>query len=330
MSVSGKIKHFLKEQHDFDQFFREISANYRIPMSLVKLDSLLCRFVYGAPVSQYIGFNLYQKNRHERNCFVTDGRTKKLLKQLNGAPCEEEKTVDEKNVFNRVYCQFIKREWIYVPEASDAEIEAFLHKYERLIVKPTDLTKGEGVHKINSADALVNLPQFCADARRQRLLMEEIIVQHPMLQEVNPSSVNTIRIATVRDRQGIVHIFGASLRGGGAGSEVDNLHAGGAQYPIDIQTGLISSGGVTFDGKKSILYHPSTNKQMVGLRIPFWDQVLATVTEAAKIPEQLRYLGWDVAITENGCELIEANSSQGCNGMQLDGVGKYPYLKQFI
>jgi len=44
----------------------------------------------------------------------------------------------------------------------------------------------------------------------------------------------------------------------------------------------------------------------------------------------LRYLGWDVAITENGCELIEANSSQGCNGMQLDGVGKYPYLKQFI
>ena len=36
------------------------------------------------------------------------------------------------------------------------------------------------------------------------------------------------------------------------------------------------------------------------------------------------------AVTEEGCELIEANLSQGRNGMQVDGVGKYAVIRPYL
>lgn len=48
------------------------------------------------------------------------------------------------------------------------------------------------------------------------------------------------------------------------------------------------------------------------------------------IPPHLRYIGWDVAITEEGCELIEANLAQGVNGMQQDGVGKHDIIRRNV
>ena len=106
--------------------------------------------------------------------------------------------------------------------------------------------------------------------------------------------------------------------------------AGGAQYPIDLESGLICGGGVTFSGEKNIYFHLSTHQQMIGLQIPFWKETLDMVYEAAMIPKVLRYIGWDVAITEKGCEMVEANCAQGPNGMQLDGVGKMPVVKKFM
>jgi len=69
---------------------------------------------------------------------------------------------------------------------------------------------------------------------------------------------------------------------------------------------------------------------MIGMQIPHWDKVVNMVMEAAKIPEDMRYIGWDIAITDEGCELIEGNRRQGCNGMQLDGIGKYNIIKKYV
>lgn len=161
------------------------------------------------------------------------------------------------------------------------------------------------------------------------MILEAFIQQHPTLSAVNPSSVNTVRICTARDRAGEVHVIGASLRGGGAGSVVDNLHADGVQYSVDPETGLIVRGGVKFNGERNVYFHPSTNAKMIGLQIPNWDKVLETVKQAGKIPPNLRYIGWDIAVTEKGCEIIEANILQGSNGMQQDGVGKYRIIMQY-
>ena len=330
MGAIQKIRHFFSDQKEYSDAIRTIAKDYRRPVAAVRMDTLWCRFVYGAPVSQYIGFNMFQMNRHERNRYITDGRSRKLVRVLNNVSDDERAMLDQKQLFNKAFHKFVKRQWIYVPDCSDEEILSFLERHETIIAKPADEKQGRGVCKLNSPDVLKDKAVFIDQARKQRMLLEEYVQQHPAMNAVNPSSLNTIRVATVRSKDGEVSILGASLRGGGAGSVVDNLHAGGVQYPIDVQLGVVVRGGMTFDGEKDILVHPSTQQVMIGFQIPNWDQVISMVKEAAAIPEHLRYVGWDVAVTEDGCEIIEANASQGCNGMQQDGVGKYSKVKSYL
>lgn len=110
---------------------------------------------------------------------------------------------------------------------------------------------------------------------------------------------------------------------------VDNLHADGAQYPIDVDTGCIVRGSVKYNGEKTIRYHPSTGTKMIGMQIPNWNKILTTLKETGKIPTNVRYIGWDIAVTEDGCKVIEANYKQGRNGMQQDDVGKN-VIKKFL
>ena len=46
---------------------------------------------------------------------------------------------------------------------------------------------------------------------------------------------------------------------------------------------------------------------MVGQKLPNWDILLDVVKSAHESIPECRYIGWDVAITENGVVLIEAN-----------------------
>lgn len=330
MNLKKAIRNYKKEFTGFSEQIKSIAKQYHRPLLFVQMDTLWCRIAYGAPVSQYIGFGMYRMNRYERNRYITINRSTNLEPVLNRAPAEEKDILAKKQLFNRAYCKYIHRDWLYAPDSTDDEIRSFLSRNEVAVAKPTDGTRGNGVSKLDCGSALQEGQAFYDRARAQKLLLEEFVRQHPELSAVNPSSLNTLRIATLRDKQGIVHVIGASLRAGGAGSVVDNLHAGGVQYPVDVETGIIIRGGMTYDGKNDIIFHPSTHTKMIGFQIPNWEKIIASVKEASAIPPRLRYIGWDVAITEDGCEFIEANLSQGTNGMQQDGVGKYDIIKQYV
>ncbi len=49
-----------------------------------------------------------------------------------------------------------------------------------------------------------------------------------------------------------------------------------------------------------------------------------------RMPE-LGYVGWDIAVTPKGAELIEGNCHwPGGNIIQLDKIGKYPLIKECL
>jgi hypothetical protein len=82
-------------------------------------------------------------------------------------------------------------------------------------------------------------------------------------------------------------------------------------------------------------FHPTSNAKIEGLLIPNYDKCIETVREAAKLVPELRYLGWDVYITEDGCGLIEANVFPGHDLYQLPGQldnnqGVLPHFKKHI
>ena len=143
-------------------------------------------------------------------------------------------------------------------------------------------------------------------------------------------SVNTIRVNSLLDKEGNVHLFKAVLRVGIGDSVVDNYNAGGVEYPIDIETGIISSLGF-HDNKLQCIYHPLSDKIMPGFNIPYWDKVVFCITEASKQLPLCRFVGWDIAITKDGVELIEGNHNPGYVSMEYFGeIGWYGNLKKYL
>jgi len=324
----GKIIQDVKLQKKYKSNFEELSRRYHRPAWMFSVDAFLSRVFHGAQLHYYFSFAMYRMNHMERMQFM-NGRRLDKIERLFNTNKNKDAIINDKCGFNARFANYIKRDWMYGPDRTDEEIRAFLQRNDAIMIKPPETNMGIGVEKVVCEDALQDFSAFAQKVKGEKLLMEGFIRQHEEMSALNPTSVNTIRVVSVRDSSGEVHIIATSLRVGGAGQVVDNFKANGVQYPVDPVTGIVIGGGVMHDGTRNVYFHPSTNQQVIGFRIPNWERVIATVTEAAKIPENIRYIGWDMAITPEGCDIVEANINQGSNGMQLDGVGKYKIIMQY-
>lgn len=133
---------------------------------------------------------------------------------------------------------------------------------------------------------------------------------------MNPDSVNTIRFVSLRNQDG-VEIISATLRTGGQpGVIIDNLKKDGVGAQIEVATGIINTHG--FDYKDNIyVKHPVSGVQFLGFNIPNWEQAVELVKKAHQKLPQCAMLGWDIAITRDGADIIEVNSRPGTPIMQL-------------
>lgn len=111
---------------------------------------------------------------------------------------------------------------------------------DRLIVKPSVSRGGANVkkfHRENNYFIDKNQNVLSSDYLKRAYgcdyIIEECIRQSDSTAIFNKSSVNTIRIATFRDSNGIIHPLKAFFRIGVKGQDVDNTHAGGTTCGIN-------------------------------------------------------------------------------------------------
>lgn len=307
-------------------FFFRLSQKYNVSLFSLYMDCILCRYLHGASVTHYITLELYRYNYKERKQFITLRKRSHLETELNTSP-EEARLLQIKQEFNKKFAQYINRDWLYSPESTEDVIREFIKEHDKLLIKPVSGHKGQGIYSI-FRDEVQNMDELVSNIRAKDCLIETFVSQHPSLASINESSVNTVRVCSVTDRNGEAQIIAAVLRCGNKGSHVDNYSQGGLVFPIDTETGIISDKGRNKSGEV-FLFHPSNHVKMLGFEIPNWGKVLQTVKEASKLLKHSKYIGWDIAITENGCELIEANTGQECDLLQFDGIGKYNKILEF-
>ena len=112
----------------------------------------------------------------------------------------------DKEKFNAAFRDFIHCGWIYCADATEEQIKDFLNSHEKAMVKPTSASSGKGIHVYKSEPA--------AELIESKALLEEFVIQHHKMSELNPSSVNTIRVYTILDKSNTPHILSASIRVG--------------------------------------------------------------------------------------------------------------------
>ena len=155
----------------------------------------------------------------------------------------------------------------------------------------------------------------------------------PKLNILYPYAVNTYRIMSIKTDDN-VDIISAYIRLGNNGAVVDNHHSGGMSSPVDIETGEILYPAIDIDCNLFEV-HPMTNIKIPGYKLPCWKQSIDLVKQAAMLVPELRYIGWDVAVSVDGPLLIEGNHIPGYDVMQLPDqnpsrVGFLPKYRKYV
>ncbi|HHY01162.1 MAG TPA: hypothetical protein GX531_07325, partial [Methanothermobacter sp.] len=268
----------------------------------------------------------YNLKHGERKKFVTWRRQRWIYRKCN----EDDYgyLLRDKDEINKLFDEYLKRDWIISNRVSFQDFLYFTEKNPNFIAKPIHGTEGEGIYKFESLNDTQKKEIF-TKYNNKNYLFEKYIIQHNSIAELHPFSVNTVRVSTVRNSDG-VNIMSASLRIGRHKSIKDNYTTGGLVAAIDLPTGIIKMPAVDKMHNKYII-HPDTNKKIIGLKIPYWSETQELVKQLGAMVPQIRYTGWDISITNNGPVLIEGNYRGNFHVQQhSDMEGKYKIYKEAI
>ncbi len=162
--------------------------------------------------------------------------------------------------------------------------------------------------KLFSFDKEISISDVLNKIGGATFIIQEKLKNHPVIDEIYPQSLNTLKLITILNRDGSVDFFDAVMRFGAGGSFVDNASQGGVFVGVN-ENGYLQEIGYHEPGiKKNLIvngYHPDTNIKFGGIKLPFWDEMLQTAKEFHKFFYGIPSIGWDVAFTHNGFVFTE-------------------------
>lgn len=295
-------------------------------------DMLRCGLKYNAGYMDYKIAQMYRLNDAQRKTVITRGISNSIVRRMNDKSYWH--FFDDKTQFNKLFEEYIPRKWLLIGEnTSTEELAAICNGQTQLIGKPLEGSSGQGIIKLTQQDWSNGLDAFKKLLIDKEIgILEEIVIQHPDMAKLCPTSVNTCRIATLLGdkQQGIVYAF---LRIGN-GKVMDNVDCGGMAARIDLESGMLLTVGADKAGN-TFTKHPMTGTDIIGFKIPYWEEAKAMCLEAAQKVPQMRFVAWDVAITPDGPTFIEGNSFPSHAVPQFaahypDGIGILPEFRKFM
>lgn len=301
-------------------------------LSILKLwiDSVWSYLRYGCTIRQYINGNFFRLSSFERKKVLTCRKYFKLVRGTNDAKFVQ--YLEDKALFNHHFSKYVQRKWVTSKDMTEDDFSIVCEQDKGVIVKPLHGMEGDDIYKIDRSLLTSKEDRYkhYTELKHTDSIIEELVEQHPKM-VFNNQSVNTIRAITLMDKQTHeVKMVKTVLRAGVGSTLVDNYHQGGCCYEVDVETGRICSFGVSAKGGNHIV-HPGTTTCMLGYEVPNWQNVINGCIEAHKLLPQCRYISWDVAITNDGIELIEGNHNGDYDMLEFVGRGKFwPTLKKYL
>ena len=295
-------------------------------------DMLRCGVRYNAGYMDYKIAAMYRLSDEQKKTVITRGISNSIVRRMNDKAYWH--FFDDKTEFNTLFAGEIGRKWLRSDDSLTEEaLSAFLSGLPSVLFKPLEGSSGVGIERFDRAAWENDVHAFYQKIRAMGdAVLEELLVQHPEMARMCPTSVNTVRVATLLgDKQeGIVYAF---LRIGN-GKVMDNVDQGGMAARVDLESGTLKT--VAADKAGNVFEkHPMTGTDIIGFTIPYWEDVKALCLRAMRKVPQMRYVAWDVAITPEGPKFIEGNSFPSHAVPQFaahypDGIGILTEFRKFI
>lgn len=274
-------------------------------------DMIWCTIRYGASPNNYKNFGFKELNGAQRATYVTNGLSRKIIKTFNDPAYID--IFEDKTEFAKRFSDYFGRTWISTEYLTYDAFLKFLDGKEKFIYKPVENAQGKGIQIFDNLknpkkvyDEIQGLPG--------KAILEEWIVQHEQLNAVYDKAINCLRIITFCKGDSVRFLAGGVTWGNG--KQIANACASGIVSPVDFESGILKKPAADFSGR---VYktHPITNANLVGIKLPYWNEIKIMLKNAAKEVPQVRYIGWDVAITPDGPILIEGNTTPGYRYYQI-------------
>lgn len=207
---------------------------------------------------------------------------------------------------------------------SDSELRAFIRNEGNypLFGKPIEGSRSLGTASLSSyvrsrdsiettAGYLISvddLVSFVRSHAKSGYQFQSRISPHPAIGEVCGDRLATVRLLTIL-RDGKPEIARACWKIPAGANAADNFwRPGNLLAQLEPDSGrvmrVIRMNGANHE---EILYHPDTGKPLLSMSVPNWSEVVRLACDGAKLLDGLPLVGWDIAPTETGAVLVEAN-----------------------
>ncbi len=186
---------------------------------------------------------------------------------------------------------------------------AILKQKGSFIIKPSLETMcGKGVKKYslnNNNDTPNEWFSEVFEGATKNFIAQEVLIQHPEIGKLNPSSLNCCRITSIYING--VYTYAAMLKIGKHGAHIDNWNSG---YLVGIkESGYLKDKG--WDDKIRPVFKTDNGIMFKDVKYPCFEELVSAIESYHKryFP-QCGIVGWDVVIDHNNLpKVIEANLS---------------------
>ena len=285
------IHKFSNRQYDKSELCNEIASvayNYRR---------------YGFHVDEFYFYNVKKMSHMGKMEYITEESRWEYYDIFNNP--DNLKIFDDKWMTYQRFKKFYDREILLIDGANDKEkFTRFCSKNRgKLVLKPREGSGGKGVRLLDEkTDSFESLLADYGDG----FIVEELMNNHRDLALINESSLNAVRITTVK-LPNTTKIAFCTLKFGVGDSFVCNSAAGGITCAVDIKSGVVFS-AVDKKGNTYIV-NPNSKQKIIGMKLPKWRELVHMAKDLAEIIPDNRYTGWDFAYTDKKrWTLIEANA----------------------
>lgn len=329
-----------------DSYYPEKNKKSNFKIAIEQISYIL---KYGYINEQYFVYGFDVKTKQEKETYLDYPKFSKIREKLNQGNFDYSYIALLRDKF--IFHQYLKSLNIPTPQIlvllingkikyqinkSICSIEDLLNEDIDSFCKKVDGECADGVFKLTIKNRIiyiggeeVSMETFLSKIQNGIYIIQQKITQHPLIDKINSSSVNTIRLTTILNTHTQeAEFFSATLRVGTKKSFVDNWAVGGLLVNIK-DNGTLDKYGYYkpgFGGKVTL--HPTSEVIFENYQIPFFKESVQVALDLHNMLYGIHSIGWDIAITENGPMFIEGNDNWELSVTQASLKGMKEEFKQ--